>query len=127
MCPNFDLLEIPINIAKKYLENEGYNIIGGASDYDKPAYLIAKNEYGTIFFIEIHASMDKFNDPRPCKEDCINYEQLAIEYFAKYDQNFSGKVWFDRMDMVILGENRAIIRYSSNQHFSLDVIGEQFD
>ena len=103
--------------SERYLEHRGYEII--ESKWESPEGtgtidIIAKDEDGTIAFIDVEATKEKTSFPEAhfTRE---NAETLAAEYLKDAPADvIDCCIRFDVLAMVVLGSDRALIRHHIN-------------
>lgn len=104
-----------IEAATRFCERRGYEIL--AINWESPAGIkadIVADDDGTICFIDVTAtdhSGDGFADGHTERSA---WEIVAASWLADYSPEGDVSVRFDRCDMIVVSQDRALLRYHSN-------------
>lgn len=104
-----------IEAAKRYLSRSGYELRSTWDSADQFG-LIAKDE-GTVTFIRLISNgIEKDSFPDESKVSREDFEQVAIDWFAKHDDAdmLDVPVRFDVLSLKVLCEDRALVRHHVN-------------
>lgn len=107
------------NIAARYLQSKGYEIIG--KNYKKPwgeIDIIAKKD-DTVFFVEVKANQKEFNDSGFNPEVRVDNKKIGkiiktASLFMEYELKSVDQEWQVDIISVILRNDKVLIKHFKN-------------
>ena len=107
--------ELAIAIARRFLEQRGYEIEGSALDAEWPwGFEVLAKDDDTLVFTYVKVS--ETNSGQLPKDDFnrAEAEGHAVEWFTAHDEARSVSARFDTVCLKLIGENRAFLRHHIN-------------
>lgn len=99
---------------RRYLELKGYEILEDGWCHGRDSVdFIATDEDDALVFIDCEVSENAGEGIPEEAPDCKAFERIAAAYLAEADLS-NTEVRYDIVGVLILGENRALIRHHIN-------------
>lgn len=102
---------------RTYLERRGFDVIedGWAHGSDKIDFIARDDEdEGTLVFISCGITGNSGDGFPADKMDRESLERLAVAYLAEHSDTADYMIRFDYVNMLIIGDSRALIRHHRN-------------
>lgn len=100
--------------AKRYLELNGYEILDVDFNANGTVIDIVADDEGTLVFVSVNVNDDFTKGFKSSELDRAAYEIASCHWLADCDDRIDCPVRFDRIEMNVLGNHRAMIRHHVN-------------